>query len=248
MLIETFGDKNKPVAMLIHCIFFPGSTSYKKIITLLEKDFYVLVPHLKGINYPVSSFISARDQAYEIVEWLKNNNIDKIDFLLGSSFGTSVAFELVKELWLKIDIVAFDGPTLKNSRYRGLLFYIELKNLVKDIKKYGMKAFDKWPRYNQISYEDKEYCKNVFENMSFKTVKEIAFSCYRYKLPSQLYREGTKINFLIGEKDRSKMNLPELRVLAAGEIKIIKGMSHLEFMFKNPQKFLSECGLDLSNK
>ncbi|WAW15825.1 alpha/beta fold hydrolase [Peptostreptococcus equinus] len=248
MLFETFGDKDKPVALLIHGIFYPGSTSYKTLIPLLEKDYYVLVPHLEGINYPVSKFISSMEQSNEIVKWLKENNINKISFLLGSSFGTSVAFELMKELWLQIDIVAFDGPTLKNSKYRGTLFYMELNKLVGDIKKYGMKAFDKWPRYNHISTEDKIYIKNVFENISSETIKKIAFSCYHYKLPSQLFRENTKITFLIGDRDRSKKNLPELKILAAGDIKIIKDMSHLEFMFKNPLKFLEECGLYLDNK
>ena len=77
-------------------------------------------------------------------------------------------------------------------------------------------------------------------------MKKIAFSCYDYTLPSVLYRDDTDLVFLFGEKDKSKINLPEIKSLDAGKIKIIDGMSHMQYMFEDPQQFLRECGLDIS--
>jgi len=244
MIFETYGDKNKPVALLIHCIFYPGSSNYRGIIPYLEKDHYVVVPRLEGIDYPHHDFTPRVYQADKIVVWLKENNIDHIGFLLGASFGSAVAFELLKELWLKIDLAVLDAPALKHSKFRGLCFYLELKKLVKNFKNKGMLVFDEDSRYRNISLDDKKYILNVYSNLDNDTIKKLSFSCYDYTLPSVLYRPDTKIKFMFGENDKARMSMEEVKNLQSGEIKIIKGMDHMQYIFDSPLDFLHDCGLD----
>ena len=211
----------------------------------MEDKYYVVIPNLNGLTYPHTDFVSTRKQADEIIGWLKENKINHIGFLLGSSYGSSVAFEILKEQWLKIDSAALDSPALKCSKIYGFLFYCELKKMVKKMKKKGMSAFENSEKYKYLSDEEEEYCLKVYQAMDKKSLKDISYSCYDYTLPSQLYRKGTKVRFLFGEKDKAKINLPEVRNLKSGEIRIVQGMSHMQLMFEDPVEFLQECGLDI---
>lgn len=245
MKFQTFGNPKNPVALLIHSIFYPGVTSYNTLIPLLEKKYYVIVPNLDGLSYPHTNFVSTRGQAAKILEWLRQNDINHIHFLLGSSYGTSVAFEILKEQWLSIDKAGLDAPALKQSKIRGFIFYLEMKKMINSFIKKGKDAFNTIPHYKYLSKTDEDYCLQVFRNMDKKSLKKLAYACYDYTLPSQLYRRDTKVRFLFGENDKAKMNLPEIRNLDSGEIIIIDGMSHMQFMFEKPNEFLKECGLEL---
>lgn len=246
MKFETFGDKKNPVALLVHCIFFPGMASFRTIVPILSEKYYVVVPHLEGLDDSDSKFISTRKQADKILAWLKENKINKISFLLGSCYGSSVGFEILKDLSIKIERIAFDAPTLKHSRLRAMIFFIQLKNLVSEFKKYGREVFQKNKDYKHLTKADEEFCLKVFQKMNVKTIRNLSSTCYDYTLPSCIYREETKMVFLFGENDKSKVNLPEVRCLDYGEIKIIKGMRHLQYMFEKPMEFLLECGLDFN--
>ncbi|SFE44518.1 alpha/beta fold hydrolase [Peptostreptococcus sp. D1] len=243
MKIDTYGDSKNPVALLIHGIFYPGVTSYRSILPILEKKYYIIVPNLDGLSYPKTDFVSARKQGERIIEWLKENNISHIHFLLGSSFGSSVAFEILKDVSLSIDKAVLDSPALKESKLHGMILYFEMKRTAKDFRKNGINAFKHFDKYRYFDSFDKEYCLKVYNTMDDKTLKELAFSCYRYRLPSELYRDDTEIKFIFGEKDKSKANLPEVKELKSGEIKIVEGMSHLQYMFEKPTEFLHECGV-----
>lgn len=243
MKIETFGDPKNPVALLIHGIFYPGITSYRSILPILEKKYYVIIPNLNGLTYPKTEFVSTRKQGEQIIEWLNKNGINHIHFLLGSSYGSSIAFEILKEQSLTIDKAALDSPALKNSRLQGMILHHEMKKTVKDFRKNGIKAFKHFKKYKYFNKIDEEYCLKVYNCMDNHTIKNLAYSCYEYRLPSELYRKGTQVRFIFGENDKSKINLPEIKELKSGEIKIVGGMSHLQYMFENPTGFLLECGL-----
>lgn len=245
MKIQTFGNSENPVALLIHSIFYPGITSYRTIIPILSKDYYVIVPNLKGLSHPKTEFAPARKQAEEICMWLKENNIDHIAFLLGSSYGSSVAFEILKEQSLTIDIAALDSPALKCSKMQGFLLYMQLKKVVNDVNKKGLEGIKENKKYKYLDKKDEEYCLQVYKNMDKKELKDISFKCYDYTLPSELYRKGTKLTFLFGEKDRAKANLPEVKSLQSGKIEIIEGMSHMQYIFEDPVDFLKKCGLEV---
>lgn len=248
MKVDTFGNPDNPAILLIHSIFYPGITSYRSILPLIEKDYYVIIPNLDGLNFPHSEFISTRRQADQIIDWLKKNDIFHIHFILGSSYGSSVAFEILKDQSLKIDKAALDSPALKCSKIYGMMLYHEMKKMVKTFKKKGVNAFHSYDKYKYISKDDEEYCLKVYNDMDKKTIKNLAYSCYDYVLPSELYREGTTIRFLFWEKDKSKINLPEIKELKAGEIRILEGMSHMQYIFENPVDFLHECDLEIRNE
>nr|WP_314277005.1 alpha/beta hydrolase [uncultured Peptostreptococcus sp.] len=243
MKVETFGDPQKPVALLVHSIFYPGVTSYRRILPLLIDDYYVVIPNLEGLDYPHSDFVSARCQSDKIIEWMRGHNINKIAFLLGSSYGASVAFEILKDISIEIDKAALDAPAMKSSRIYGLRLYLEMKKTSNGFKKYPDEFLSKSKKYKYLTKEDEKYCIEVYKAIDNNSLKKIAFSCYDYTLPSRLYRTGTSIVFLFGEKDKAKINLPEIKSLGTGKIKIIDGMSHMQYMFESPKEFLKECGL-----
>lgn len=244
MKVDTFGNSKNPVALLIHSIFYPGVTSYRKIIPILEKKYYVVVPHLYGLTYPHTDFVPQRKQAEDIVQWLKEHDINKIDFLLGSSYGSSIAFEILKDQSIEIDKAALDSPALKNSRLHGFLFYMELKKVINEAKKFGFEGLKRLEKYKYLSDDDDIYCTKVYETIDKKTLKNMSYSCYEYILPSQLYRKNTKVVFLFGENDKAKINLNEVKNLETGEIRIIQGMKHMQLIFEQPMEFLQECGLN----
>lgn len=94
MFIKEFGKENNDIIMLLH----GGGLSwwnYIDEITLLEKDFHVIIPILNGHSESDKDFISIEDNAKDIINFIKDNYKGKVKLIAGLSLGGQVLLEIL---------------------------------------------------------------------------------------------------------------------------------------------------------
>ena len=110
MKVKEFGTKNKKKIVLI-----PGTMmcwkQFEEIIPFLEKDYHVLAVSTDGFDGEKSStFTTARKSAHKLAEYIKENNIDKIELVFGESFGSATAVILYNSQEVKVKSLIMNGP------------------------------------------------------------------------------------------------------------------------------------------
>ena len=81
MIFETVGDKSKPVIIMINGSFCTG----KGLLPIAEKisdKYYVILPTYDGHHENGGIFTTRQDQANKIIEYLRKENIKKIELIL----------------------------------------------------------------------------------------------------------------------------------------------------------------------
>lgn len=88
MKIETVGVQDKPVIIMLPGSFCPSEGLdylYKK----LEDDYHIILQEYNG-HYENSTFTTRKNEAAEVVSYLKEKNITQIKMIYGQSMGAEI--------------------------------------------------------------------------------------------------------------------------------------------------------------
>ena len=130
MVFHTFGNKENPVAILIHGMLTPWQI-WKNTAEHLSEEFFIIVPELDAhTEEEPSSFISVEDEANKIKEFVLDNSDGNISLLCGLSMGGRIAATLAGLQGLTVENLVLDGAPLGSMSK--LLINIMKKNY-KDI-------------------------------------------------------------------------------------------------------------------
>ena len=95
MNIHEFGaDKNK-IIVLIHPSLVMWDY-FEYILSILKEEYHIIVPALPGYDEenPNENFTSVEEIADNLLGWLKEHKIEKVDLLYGCSMGGSIALKM----------------------------------------------------------------------------------------------------------------------------------------------------------
>ena len=97
MIFKEFGDKNRPVIILLH----GGGLSWwswKAQIEVLEKDYRVVTPIIDGHGDAWdSTFVSINKSAKQVIKYIKENCDGKVLALCGLSIGAQIIVEILSQ-------------------------------------------------------------------------------------------------------------------------------------------------------
>lgn len=97
MIFKEFGSKNKPVIIFLH----GGGLSWwslKPQIEALKKDYFIVTPIIDGHGDDWNNtFISIRNSAEHVIEYIENNCNGKIFAICGLSIGAQIAIEILSQ-------------------------------------------------------------------------------------------------------------------------------------------------------
>lgn len=109
MRFYTFGNKENKKIMLIHGMGTTWNMSFSSLISILEKNYYVIAVSLDGYNPEESSiFDSFEKQAEKIVKYLSEECNGKIDIIYASSMGGAILI-LLSNKAIKAGTSIIDG-------------------------------------------------------------------------------------------------------------------------------------------
>lgn len=236
MKFKTLGKPEKPVAVLIHAMFF-SEKMFDSICQTLQYSHYIVLPTLDAHTLNENStFLSVQDEAKKIADYLLKNDIQHIDILLGTSLGGIIAFELFNLQKISVSHIFLDGtPFIRFSDFR-------IKLMATGFKWIAHKSAKSPSRKNLL---DKLYpthaaeMKKICGGMSDESISNIAFACYTYELPEKIdLKEQQDLTFLYGTKERARICISTVEKYANCNLIIKDGYNHCEFLAKEPQAYV----------
>lgn len=235
MKFKTIGNKENPAILLIHAMFVTPD-SFSALIEYLKDDYFIIMLILDGHSKDENShFISVEDETLKIINYLDENNIENLSFILGTSLGAIIAMEVYSKANIKINKVFLDGgpffkfgPILKSIMRRK--FWNVCDNIKKDPEK-SKKELDKaFPSISALML-------NVCSFISKANVLNLSDACYSYNLPNLTENSQKKITFIYGTKEIARFAIPFIKKYKYSTIVKKKDLSHCEFILNYPYEY-----------
>lgn len=236
MRFKTISNPGGRRALLIHAMF-TNSESFSALAEYLNEDYFVIIPTLDGhdTDNESSDFISYDDEAEKILAYLQENGIKELDFILGTSLGAIIAFEVYRRNKVHINKVFLDGGPFFN-----------FGSLLQKIMKRKFWSICSKARQNPESAARKidklfpglgiQMC-HVCCHMSKKSVSNLAYACYSYSLPELGEAEQKAITFIYGTKEPALMCSRRLKIYKYSSFLRKAGYNHCGYLLSHPEEY-----------
>lgn len=235
MKFKTIGNPNGHTILLIHAMF-ATSESFLTLIEYLKEDYFMIIPTLDGHDKNENSiFLSIEDEADKILTYFQDNNIKELDFVLGTSLGAIIAFEVYKRNEIRINKVYLDGgPFFKFGSAIQKIAIKKFCNICSKIRKdpqNSIKKLDKlFPSWGK---QMSEVCCHITE----ESVKNLARDCYSFTLPDLEVTAQKSVIFLYGTKEPARLCIFRLKKYKYSRIIKKSGFKHCGYLLSNPKEY-----------
>jgi hypothetical protein len=235
MKFKTIGNPNCCKALLIHAMFATAE-SFSTLIQYLKEDYFMIIPTLDGHDKNESStFLSIDDEADKILAYLKENNIQELDLVLGTSLGAIIAFEIYQRNEVCINKVHLDGGPFLN--FGLLLQKIAMKkfwSICCKIRQNPQNAINKLDKlFPSLGNQMSEVCCHITE----ESVKNLAHACYSFPLPNLEVKAQKSVTFLYGTKEPARICIFRLKKYKYSRIIKKIGFSHCGYLLSHPKEY-----------
>ena len=204
MRIYEYGKENPECMLLIHPSLVTWDY-FENVISLLGKDYHLLIPALPGYDLQDDSeFSSVERIASELTDALLQKGIHEVKAIYGCSMGGSIALRMAADGKLKAQHFVMDGGITPYQLPWILTRFIALRDFgMMALGKLGgekmiVKAFSS----TEYSEEDLKYVANIFRHCTYRTLWNTFDSCNNYEMPKQPMHFPGKVHYWYAEKER----------------------------------------------
>lgn len=170
-----------------------------------------------------------------MLAYLKDNSIKELDFMLGTSLGAIIAFEIYKRNEIRINKVYLDGGPF--FKFGALLQKVAAKkfcNICSEVRQNPQKAINKIERlFKGLGNEMCEVACHITE----ESIKNLAHACYSFTLPNLKPVEQKSVVFLYGTKEPARFCIFRLRKYKYSRIIKKNGFSHCGYLLSYPKEY-----------
>lgn len=237
MKFKTAGNPNGHRILLIHPMC-ATSEFFFALIEYLKDDYFIIMPTLDGHHKDENStFLSVEDEADKIITYLQDNGIEKLDFVLGTSLGAIIAFEVYKRNEICINKVYLDGgPFFKVGQLLQKIAVKKFLNICSKVRQNPQNAIKKlehlFPGVG-IGNQMVEIGCNITE----ESVKNLAHACYSFTLPDLEIEAQKSIVFLYGTKEPARLCIFRLKKYKYSRILKKSGFNHCGYLLSCPKEY-----------
>lgn len=236
MKVIEYGTKNKEVIMLLH----GGGLSwwnYKDLVKLLENDYHIILPILDGHSNSDKRFTTIRDNALEIIDYIKEKYHGHIKLIGGLSLGAQILLEM---LYMKEDICDYSiiesalvYPMKLTNKLVGPSINLSYSLISK--KWFSHLQFKSLKINNSLFNDYYEDSKNIKKEDMISFMKENS----NYEL-KDLSKSKSKSLIIVGSKERKIMIKSAKRInesLKNSTLKIMDGYYHGDLSLNHPYEY-----------
>lgn len=235
MKFKTIGNPNGRRILLIHAMFVT-SESFFSLTEYLKQDYFIITPTLDGHDINENSiFLSVEDEANKVLAYLKDNYIKELDFILGTSLGAIIAFEIYKRNKININKVYLDGgPFFKFGPLVQKILTKEFLDICNRVQQNTEKAVNKLNSlFPGLGNQMFDVCSHITED----SVKNLARACYSFKLPDLNIDAQKSIVFLYGTKESARLCIFRLKKYKYSRIIKKSGFNHCGYLLSCPKEY-----------
>ena len=206
MRFHEFGQNNKKVIILIHPSLVMWDY-FEYVIPLMEKEYHLIIPALPGYDsVEKSNFTSVESIAIEIEEWLKIQDLKKVECIYGCSMGGSIVIKLLSNNKIYIQNAIIDGGITPYQLPWFITRLIAIRDfLLVSLGKFGgIKIIQMAFATDDYSEEDIKYVVNVMKMISYTTIWRTFDSCNNYQMPKVVKTDCSSIEYWFAEAEENE--------------------------------------------
>jgi pimeloyl-ACP methyl ester carboxylesterase len=239
MIFKEFGNKNKPVIILLH----GGGLSWwslKPQIEALQEDYFIVAPIIDGHGDDWNNtFISIRKSAERVIDYIKDNCNGRVFAICGLSIGAQILVEILSK----------ESDTTENAVIESALVYpmkmatkltVPLYTLCYGLIKKRWYAKLQSKTLN-VPEELFDYYYKDSSRMTKESLINITKSNGDYSIPPSLCNTKAKTLILVGGKELSVMkksaNLLH-ETIKGSTLKVIEKGSHGEISLIHADRYI----------
>ena len=234
------GDSDKCVVVLHPMLAEHGSVV--EIARFMGDGYRYIIPDLSGHGADMdSTFVSVKDEADRLINYLEQQNIFKIDYLIGFSMGALVALEVFSRRPEMVGKVVLEGAPLFN--YGPLFRWIAKKSYLNMQKKASsdtaLMAAEFAKTFGKATGEKMA---SDFSKMKPETVANCAIACAKVSFPKIADEHQRKMIFRYGDKEGNYKQGTKITYRHYRDAKFVveRGYDHCELPMKRPERFVKE--------
>lgn len=241
MVFHTFGNEKNKVIVFIHGMLTPWQI-WEDAADFFCGDYYVVIPELDGhTENEISEFISVKDEAEQIRQYLIKHFEGKVYALCGLSMGGRIAATLAGMKDVHFNCIVLDGAPLQ--KMPGILISVMKNsyiNIIKKTKQRDPKVIERCKK----DFLPERYLDDFFkvadhiQEQSVKNILQSVFSRFDYKAYSNdiriMFMHGTKGNESVAAK--SAVNLKKINPQT--EIRCFDGYAHAQLACFEIEKWI----------
>lgn len=235
MKFNVFGNKDNPVVLLLHPLFYDWKI-FEKIIDKMKKKYYLIVPTLDG-HYNGSIYKSKENEIKQISKYLEENNINFIKYLVGVSMGANIAFDFFCKNPNKVEHVIMDG-----------ISFFHVKKIFIHIYSFFYSIFVNWTKKSPfqaekfLNFKFKNHGKlmvNIICSMNLKSMIGFMDTCYNCSFPYLNVKNQNKLTFIFGTREISKLCIKNIKKYKFANIIKKRGYNHCGYIILNPDGYVN---------
>ncbi len=263
MTFDTLGNKNNPAVLLMHGMI-SSSKDCMPFGKHLSDEYYVIMPTLDGHGHDGTDLLTVDKEVEKIIAYLKENNINSLALVQGSSMGAEVALEVRRqagEAGIPVGHCFFDGGpffhftpwfrAIMRKRFTTLVKILDTDDPETAMENLKNNKFLKFVVKDKIEQYDGMIRSMVSERRHFSklTVENLVNICYKCDLPSFPDEEQKTFTFFFSKEEpahNSKKRL--LKAYPNGVYKDIDGYGHCSYQSVEPKKYADMLKAVISNR
>ena len=259
MKINKFGNPNNPVIVMLSGSFCTGK-SMENIYDILKEDYYVIVPDYTGHYENSGNFVSRKDEANKIKEFLKEINVKNIKLIYGQSMGSEIGMELLRQLLIdniNVNYAFFDGaPYIKLSYLYKKVQFFKFKTMINMFRNKSIDEVMQWSFLKKFAGDKIEQLRPMIQSMmdsspylTKETIKNEVECCYTFDFPVISEEMQKNICFFYGEDEKAyKTCFKNIEKYYPFSRKIVEnGQGHITYACEHTKEYVKTIN-DFINK
>ncbi|MBQ1555091.1 MAG: hypothetical protein IIZ68_06480, partial [Clostridia bacterium] len=218
MTFETLGNPSNPAVLLIHGMLSSGHDC-EPFGKYLADEYYVIMPTLDGHGHDGTDLLTVEEEARKLTAYLKENGIQSLALVQGSSMGAEVALAVTKQCetdGIPVTCSFFDGgPFFHFNPFFRHIMYKKFSSLVKVFdtddpdeayRNIMNNPFVKFVAKDKISQYEGIIKSIARERRTFskKTVRNMVTICYKCDPPSFPVEAQKRFVFFFSDEEPAR--------------------------------------------
>ena len=236
MVFKTIGNKSNPVILFFHAMGVIGESSMPVAGKMAEK-YYCIMP-TSTVYCTGQRYHSKRDEIQQIVRFLENHGIKKIELVVASSIGADLAMAFLTEAKIPVKHVFFDGGQFAQigkatRRIMVPFLYIAMKSLY----------WSKGKTLKRIMWCDDDKIKPYFieagKNLTYGNLRRQLADSLEDKAFPELSEELQKHTFWeFGSiEEHFKYRNAVMQTYIHGNFPVFEEFNHMQYQIRDPEGF-----------
>ena len=252
MTFETLGDKSNPSVLLIHGMMC-SSNECMPFGKEMADEYYVIMPTLDGHGHDGTDLLPVQKEVEKIIAYLKEQHIDYLALIQGTSMGAEVALEVKRQADLngiRNNICFFDGGpffhftpwfrAIMRKRFKSLAKILDTDDPEEALANMMKNKFIKFIIKDKIKQSEGIIRSLVSDRKTFsdKTIDNMVDTCYKCDLPEFSKETQERLIFCFGSEEPARKSRKRLlKAYPHAQYIDLEGYTHCGLQGEDPAKY-----------